>query len=256
MSVEKRLLKDPIIAERYVTTIEKYVFDGHACLLPTTEVQGQKGRVWYLPHHYVINPNKPNKIRVVFDGAAKFQGTSLNDHLLRDPVLLANLVGILVRSREAPVAVTGDIEAMYNQVRVHPDDQQAQRFLWRRPGSDEEPKVFQMLVQVFGLVSSPTSCLYALQHAAEAHGKHPEVIDIIKTSFYVDNFIDSFETENQAIVTIKRVTETLAAGGFRLNQWVSSSRIVLASIPESERVHSSLNLDLDELPVERSLGIM
>jgi hypothetical protein len=31
---------------------------------------------------------------------------------------------------------------------------------------------------------------------------------------------------------------------------------VLASIPESERVHSSLNLDLDELPVERSLGMM
>ena len=83
-SVEKRLLKDPIIAERYVTAIEKYVFDGHACLLPTTEVQGQKGRVWYLPHHYVINPNKPNKIRVVFDGAAKFQGTSLNDHLWRE----------------------------------------------------------------------------------------------------------------------------------------------------------------------------
>jgi enterochelin esterase-like enzyme len=98
MSVEKRLLKDPKIAERYVTAIEKYVFDGHARLLATSELGGAKKRVWYLPHHYVINPNKPNKIRVVFDGAAKFQDTSLNYHLLHGSVLLANLVGILIRS--------------------------------------------------------------------------------------------------------------------------------------------------------------
>ena len=154
------------------------------------------------------------------------------------------------------MAVAGDIEAMYNEVRVHPDDQHAQRFLWRRPGSDEEPKVFQMLVKVFGLILSPTACLYALQHAAEVHGKHSDVINIIRTSFYEDNFIYLFETENQAIIIIKRVTETLTAGGFRLNQWVSSSRIVLASIPESEGLHSSLNQDLVELSVKQSLGMM
>jgi hypothetical protein len=127
--------------------------------------------VWYLPHHYVINPNKPKKIRVVFDGAAKFQGISLNDSLLRGPVLLANLVGVLIRSREAPIAVSGDIEAMYNQVRVRQPDQSFKRFLWRRPGSSEAPKTYQMMVQRFGLISSPTSCLYALQHAANNHDK-------------------------------------------------------------------------------------
>jgi hypothetical protein len=61
--------------------------------------------------------------------------------------------------------------------------------------------------------------------------------------------------KNGAITTVKRVTETLKARGFKLNQWVSSPRLVLALIPESERIHSSLNLDFDELPVERSLGI-
>jgi hypothetical protein len=68
----KRLLKDPIIVERYINAIEKYVMDGYARLLATSELRGPKGKVWYLPHHYVINPDKPNKIRVVFDGAAKF----------------------------------------------------------------------------------------------------------------------------------------------------------------------------------------
>jgi hypothetical protein len=77
------------------------------------------------------------------------------------------------------VAVSGDIEAMYNQVRVHPDDQSVQRFLWMRPGSSEEPKVFEIQVQVFGL-SSPTSCLYALQYAADEYKKSKEVGKLIR----------------------------------------------------------------------------
>ena len=35
----------------------------------------------------------------------------------------------------------------------------------------------------------------------------------------------------------------------------SSSRAVLAEIPDSDRTHPLLNLDLDHLPVERSLGL-
>ncbi len=70
-SVEKRLLKDSTIAERYVTAIEIFVIDGYARLLATSELEGPKGRLWYLPHYYVINQNKSNKIRVVFDGRAR-----------------------------------------------------------------------------------------------------------------------------------------------------------------------------------------
>ncbi|XP_045032691.1 uncharacterized protein LOC123474542 [Daphnia magna] len=145
---------------------------------------------------------------------------------------------------------------MYNQVRVRSPDQSFQRFLWRRPGSTEAPKTYQMMVQVFGLISSPTSCLYALQHAANNHKKFRYVGGIIAKSFYVDNYIDSFETEELAIETVSQVIKVLADGGFRLNQWVSSSRAVLSSIPASERVHQTLNLDLDDLPVERSLGVL
>ena len=36
------------------------------------------GKTWYLPHHNVVNVNKPAKTRTVFDCAAEFAGTSLN----------------------------------------------------------------------------------------------------------------------------------------------------------------------------------
>nr|VZI24609.1 unnamed protein product [Spirometra erinaceieuropaei] len=49
-------------------------------------------RHWYLPHHPVVNPRKPEKIRVVFDCAAKCQGVSLNDNLYQGPDLNAKLL--------------------------------------------------------------------------------------------------------------------------------------------------------------------
>ena len=55
----------------------------------------------------------------------------MNSHLVSGPDLLNNLVGIFMRFREEKVALSGDIEAMFNQVAVPPEDQAALRFLWR-----------------------------------------------------------------------------------------------------------------------------
>lgn len=47
-------------------------------------------RVWYLPLGVVTNPKKPGKVRIIWDAAAKVQGTSLNDMLLKGPVSAAS----------------------------------------------------------------------------------------------------------------------------------------------------------------------
>lgn len=46
-------------------------------------------------------------------------------------------------------------------------------------------------------------------------------------------------------------------GGFRLNKWVSNRRKVLDSIPKSElaKEMKTLDLDQDELPMEKALGL-
>lgn len=89
---------------------------GYAERVPEESNTREDGLVWYLPHHAVINPKKPDKTRVVFDCSAKFQGVSLNDKLLQGPDLTNNLIGVLTRFREEPIAMTADVEAMFMQV--------------------------------------------------------------------------------------------------------------------------------------------
>ena len=83
----------------------------------------------YIPHHCVSHPEKPNKVRVVFDAFAKYKNDSLNNHLLNRPDLINNLVSILIQFRLGKYAVTADIKQMFHQVKVKKSDQDALRFL-------------------------------------------------------------------------------------------------------------------------------
>ena len=103
------------------------------------------------------------KLRVVIYGTATFQGVSLNTELVKGPDLLTSLVGVLLRFRHYSVALSADTyDKMFHQVRVREVDGPALRFLWREPRSLEPPYDYQIGVQIFGAVSSPTICACAL----------------------------------------------------------------------------------------------
>ena len=91
----------------------------------------QQDRSWYMPHYHVENINKPGKIRRVANAASKFRGHSLNSNFFTGPDLLNNLLGVLMRFREHPVAVLADIVGMFMQITIHQIDQSAHRFLWK-----------------------------------------------------------------------------------------------------------------------------
>ena len=48
-------------------------------------LESANGRTWYLPYHGVYHTQKPDKVRVVFDCSATYDGQSLNDNLLQGP---------------------------------------------------------------------------------------------------------------------------------------------------------------------------
>lgn len=65
----------------------------------------------------------------------------------------------------------------------------------------------------------------------------------------------ALKNEEIAIPVANDLMSLLARGGFRLTKFMSNSPTVLEAIPNDERAAHSINLDLDELPIERALGV-
>ena len=103
--------------EQYNEVIESLLNKGYVQKIECRKLTSE-GRIWYLPHHPVINPKKPGKVRIVLDCAAKYAGTCINDCLYPGPDTTASLVGILLRFRRHPIAMAADIEEMLLQVKV------------------------------------------------------------------------------------------------------------------------------------------
>ena len=83
----------------------------------------------------------------------------------------------------------------------------------------------------------------------------PGIVRIVRRNLYVDDCLKSLKTAQEAKTVVKELTELLSRGGFRLTKWISNDREVSESIPQSERAASIVDLALDEIPVERTLGI-
>ena len=98
--------------------------------VPLSAINRDDGRVWYIPHHGVYHSRKPDKLRVVFNCPVVYRGTSLNSQLLQGPDITNHMFGVLLRWRQDYVDMMADIEAMFYQVRVAPEDCDMLRYLW------------------------------------------------------------------------------------------------------------------------------
>ena len=258
--LKKRLLRDPEFFARYKAAVNDYIAKGYARRVPLEELNPLSMPLWYLPHHAVFQPHKPDKLRVVFDCVTRFKGTSLNDQLLHGPNLTSNLFGVLQRFRQESVALVSDMEAMFHQVKDDPQDSDALRFLWW-PNDDlcEQPAEYRMEVHLFGSTSSLSCANFCLRKTAEDNIENfaHEVIDTVKKNFYVDDCLKSVQSFRTAIDLRSQLCELLQKGGFRLTKWSSNSKDVLEKIPKAERAPSILNLNLnaEDLTIERTLGV-
>ncbi|XP_064625912.1 uncharacterized protein LOC135486746 [Lineus longissimus] len=161
-ALQKRFAKDSEYAAMYRKAIDDYITKGYAVQLSDEEAAVTTSKTWYLPHHGVQNPNRPGRVRVVFDAAARYIETSLNQELLQGPDLTNSLVGVLTHFRLGKIAVTADVEAMFMQFKVPKEDCQALRFLWWSDEADATLQTFCMTRHIFGATDSPSSCTYGL----------------------------------------------------------------------------------------------
>ncbi len=257
--LKRRLINDEKFYEDYTDFMKTMLDRKFIEQVPDEELYKKPGKLFFISHHGVYHKMK-QKIRVVFDCSARFDGTSLNDKLMQGPDLTNNLLGVLLRFRQERIAFSCDIEKMFYMVKVNKDDSDFMRFLWYPSGDlSKEPLQYRLLVHVFGAVSSPSCSNFALRYTVsdDKTDIDPEVRETILKAFYVDDCMKSTDTNERAIRLLHNVRRQVAEGGFNLTGFVSNSRSVLDSIPFKELNKNLKSIDLinEELPNEQALGV-
>ncbi|XP_041461230.1 uncharacterized protein LOC121412484 [Lytechinus variegatus] len=217
-------------------------------------------RVNYIPHTGVYHPRKPDKIRVVFDCSAPYQGVSLNDVLLQGPNTMNSLLGVLCRFRKEVVAVAADIKSMFHQFYVATEDRDLLRFLWWENGDPENAVVEnRMKVHLFGAASSPGVATFGLRRAAD-DGENEygtPAANYIRRDFYVDDGLRSEPDVASAIKLLKNSQAICAKAGLTLHKIASNARAVQESFNKKEDPTEEKDLGMQGgSTVERVLGVV
>ncbi|XP_076483019.1 uncharacterized protein LOC117165429 [Bombus vancouverensis nearcticus] len=166
-SLHRRFQRDKQYETAYSAVIQEYLDLGHMTKINTDHATDHG---YYLPHHGVIKESSnTTKLRVVFDGSASSTtGVSLNDALHTDPKLQEDLRNILLRFRSFQYVLTGDIEKMYRQFILRPEDRPYQKILWRADNGEIE--TYRLNTVTFGLSAAPYLAIRCLKQLAEDEG--------------------------------------------------------------------------------------
>ena len=226
ISTEKRLLKDPQLAESYSEVISKYIEKGYISKVTPSKTEE---KAWYLPHFAIVRPEKTTtKTRVVFDASAKFNGLSLNDIICQGPKLQRDIFDVLIRFRRFPVALVCDIAEMYLRIGISPSSRPFHRFLWRYVDQSRPPDVYQFNSLVFGVNSCPYQAQFVSQkHAKENKERYPRAAETILESTYMDDSMDSSPSEKECIKLYEELTALWGSAGMHARKWLSNSEQVL-----------------------------
>ncbi|XP_055603880.1 uncharacterized protein LOC129752114 [Uranotaenia lowii] len=205
-SLEKKIYKNPELANRVQKQINEYLEKGYAHKTSYEELNsGDPKRVWYLPLGIVVSPKKPEKLRLIWDASSKVRNVSFNSMVLKGPDLLTSLPAILFRFRSRKVAICGDLKEMFHQIKIRKEDRSAQRFLWRENPS-AKPEVYTMDVATFGSACSPCSAQYIKNRNANDYKEEfPEAAEAIINGHYVDDYLDSKDSEQEIISLINDI---------------------------------------------------
>ncbi|XP_071118407.1 uncharacterized protein [Haliotis cracherodii] len=254
VSTEKKLSKDPTVAQDYDSTLSQYLEKGY---INKVTVEHKSTDAWYLPHFPVMRPDKSTtKVRIVFDALAKYGNASLNDAIDPGPKLQTELFDVLLRFRKSPVAIICDIAEMFLQVEMDPRDRPFHRFLWRSMSPDVPPDVYEFNRLVFGNTASPFLAQFVSQENAKKHeAELPKAAETVMKSTYMDDSMDSVETDDDGVDLYCQLKQLWSKASMHPRKWLSNSLKVLAHIPQSDRA-SKIDIREGSLPSVKALGLM
>ena len=240
MSLLHRLKQTPSILREYDDIIQDQLKKG--IIEPVTETAPSSSRLRYLPHHAVICIDKTTtKVRVVYDASAKSDGPSLNDCLLTGLKFNQKILDILIRFRSFCEALTADIEKAFLMISVAESDRDVLRFLWVNDLTKDPPDVrtLRFTRVIFGVSSSPFLLNATIKYHLEQHlDSHPDLIQSLLRSTYVDDIITGASSEDEAFDLYTQSKEILRRGGFNLRKFLTNSRQLQLRIDQAENSHA------------------
>ena len=208
-------------------TMDTMISSGYAEEVPHADPPSDSS--WYLPHHHVYSPAKHAKVRVVVDCSVRSRGSSLNDRVYQGPKL-TTLLNVVLLCIIYSCVISGDVQAISNQVKPPVGDVDMMRFLWNG-------RAYRKTSQLFGDSWCATRAVYALRRVTQYDPVHrsDDVISAIRNGLYVADLLLSYSCPDRALSVWKEVTESLATRGFNFTNFVTYHLMLLASILDAAR---------------------
>uniref|UniRef100_A0A8D8WIH7 Integrase catalytic domain-containing protein n=1 Tax=Cacopsylla melanoneura TaxID=428564 RepID=A0A8D8WIH7_9HEMI len=234
-SLDRKLERNPAYKTLYEENLQSYLEPGHM------KVAGGQAD-YFLVHHGVYRESSSTtKLRVVFDpNIPGSSGNTLAKSLLIGPPLQKDISDLLIHFRCNPIALIADIQQMYRNIWIHPDDQKFQQILWHEKNSREVTQ-YALTTCTFGLPGSPYQAQRVLKQLALDEGKScPKAAEVITNFCYVDDLVFGSSTVGSAIDLKNEVISLLSRGGFTVRKWASSQPKVLEGMSAElcEKPHS------------------
>ncbi|XP_029157332.1 uncharacterized protein LOC114929817 [Nylanderia fulva] len=163
-------------------------------------------------------------------------GESLNAHLLTGANLLPALADVLLRWRWHRFVLVTDIEKMYRQILVHPEDCRLQTILWRHNSADDVHE-YELRTVTYGLACAPFLAIRTLhQLAADEEARYPRGVKALRHDCYVDDVVTGADSLEDAIDLQQELRSLCTAGGFPLRKWAANDPQVLTGIPPEHQL--------------------
>ena len=122
---------------------------------------------------------------------------------------------------------------MFLQVGVIPKDQPSFRFQCREDPASEIA-AYQYVRHIFGSKDSPTCANYALKRTgSDNQDTFSEAAKSVHRNFYMDDYLESSLTVEEASNKAKDLVTMLAKGGFNLTKFVSNINHLPAELQHS-----------------------
>lgn len=139
------------------------------------------------------------------------------------------------------VAIICDIERMFHQFFVTPENHSYLSFLWWEHGDlDCEPKEYQKAVHLFGAASSPGCTKFGLKYLAQQYKSlYPSAAAFVANSFYADDGLVSVPSIKEVSELIVEAQELCKRGSLWLHRFNTNER-VLSCVNSSEKVLNAL----------------